>query len=107
MAWNWGARWVAFHPALVDGLAASQARISELLSPNTPCLGNKMRCVPLSTEPLLPPRGAAVSALSPLGAQGATHPCPVCPGGPAGAPRPSLPQQAPGEGRGPGQGRDA
>ena len=29
MAWNRGARWVASHLALVGGLAASQARISD------------------------------------------------------------------------------
>lgn len=78
MAWNQGARWVAFHPALVDGLAASQARISELLSPNTPCLGNKMRCVPLSTEPLLPPRVPPIPAPCAQEAQPA-HPDPASP----------------------------
>ena len=98
MAWNRGARWVASYLALVDGLAASRARISELLSPNTPCLGNKMRCMPLSTKSLLPPRGPAVSALSPLGPTVPPAPAPCAQEAQPGHPDPASPSRLLGRG---------
>ena len=54
-----------------------------------------MRCVPLSTEPL-PPRGAALSALSPLGTHSARVPpvpAPYAQEAPPGHPDPASPSR--------------
>ena len=57
-----------------------------------------MRCVPLSTESLLPPRGAAVSALSPLGPTVPPTPAPCAQEAQLGHPDPASPSRLLGRG---------